>query len=108
VHEFDARVVSFQHPRELDFEAPAASSNVVPALSFTAKNRPLFEHVQNLETLQTELDGIESYGDLDIRKARKEAVVMIQHELDGLKRVQARIWSKLVQGQHKPSRSHRR
>ncbi|KAG8747092.1 hypothetical protein FRC10_002508 [Ceratobasidium sp. 414] len=95
VHEFDSYVVAFQHPRELDFGAPAADPNVVPALSFTAKNRPLFEHVQNLETLQTELDGIESYGDQGIRKARKEAVVIIQNELDGLKRVQARIWYKV-------------
>ncbi|KAG8734862.1 hypothetical protein FRC10_011346 [Ceratobasidium sp. 414] len=95
VHEFHMYAVAFPHLRELDFEAPTTNLNVVPALSFTARNWPLLVHVQNLEALQTELSGIESYGDHMIHKTRKEAVVMIQNELDGLRRVQARIWYKV-------------
>ncbi|QRW01393.1 hypothetical protein RhiLY_00390 [Ceratobasidium sp. AG-Ba] len=95
-HEFNTLVVAFQHPPELDFVAPVPGSNAVPALAYTAKNRPYLEHIQYLEALQNELDGVSSHNDDGIRKARKAAVIAIEHELDGLKRVQARIWSKVL------------
>ncbi|KAG9105495.1 hypothetical protein FRC07_009241, partial [Ceratobasidium sp. 392] len=93
-YELDAYVVAFEYPRDLDFEAPIPGTNAVPTLAYTAKNRPLLEHIQNLEKLQNELDGIESYGDHGIRKARKDVVMKVERELDGLRRIQARIWKK--------------
>ncbi|KAG9073532.1 hypothetical protein FS749_015038, partial [Ceratobasidium sp. UAMH 11750] len=82
-YEVEECLNAFKHPRDLDFVAASSNPNVVPALGFTAKNRPLLEHIQNLEALQAELDDIESYGDHGIRRARKDVVIMIQHEIDG-------------------------
>lgn len=92
VRELDACAQSFQHPRDIDFEPTSGST---PKLAYTAKNRPVFEQTQRLEKLQGRLDAVESYGDKSVRRARKEAVTMIERELEGMKRIQARIWSKV-------------
>ncbi|KAG8734863.1 hypothetical protein FRC10_011347 [Ceratobasidium sp. 414] len=94
-HEFDLYVIAFQRPRKLDFETPTAGLNEVPALLFTARNQPLLEHVRNLKSLQIELGGVKSYDDYWILKARTEADLKIQNELDGLKRMRARIWTEV-------------
>ncbi|KAG8720922.1 hypothetical protein FRC09_008781 [Ceratobasidium sp. 395] len=92
--EVDDNVVAFEHPRKLDFETPEPASdiNAVPRLTYTVQNKPLFEHIHKLESLQSELDGIPSYGDSMIRKARKAAGSRIQQELDGLARIRVRLW----------------
>ncbi|KAG8772566.1 hypothetical protein FRC12_002990 [Ceratobasidium sp. 428] len=109
--EVDDNVVAFQPPRDLDFETPAKPTsdiNAVPRLAYTAQTRPLLEHIHKLESLQSELDGIPSYGDAVIRKARKEAGSRIQKELDGLARIQARFWHKQIQRSSAQHYSHRR
>ncbi|KAG8768333.1 hypothetical protein FRC12_005639 [Ceratobasidium sp. 428] len=106
VFELGECVVDFEHPRDLDFRTPDPISGA-PRLAFTAKNKPLLEHIQKLEKLQDELDDIESYDDALIRKTRKAAGSQVQQELDGLARIQVRFWHK-TQRSSAQHDSHRR
>ncbi|KAF8603461.1 hypothetical protein BDV93DRAFT_523249 [Ceratobasidium sp. AG-I] len=94
-------VLSFQYPRDLEFESAPLDRHTVPKLTFASKNRPMLEQNQKLESLQTKLDAVESHGDANVRKARKDAVAEIERALEDLKRVQAMVWNKYVYEQRK-------
>lgn len=87
--------LSFQRPDNLDFEASSPNSASAPNLAYTSKNRPFLEQIHKLERLQLKVDAINSHGDLDIRKTRKETISRIDRALADLERIKADIWHKV-------------
>ncbi|CCO31062.1 hypothetical protein BN14_05096 [Rhizoctonia solani AG-1 IB] len=77
----------FTFPSQLDF-LPDSS----PTLAYTPNNAPLHGYEHALTGLLTKLDGVESYGDGDVRRARKEAVKAIEKELERLDGMKADRW----------------
>ncbi|QRW23429.1 MATE efflux family protein [Rhizoctonia solani] len=76
---------SFTFPEKLDFlNSPDDADAVTPKLAYTRNNAPLHQQEHLLMGLLTKLDAVESYGQETIRKARKDAVLLIERELEEL------------------------
>ncbi|KAF8603444.1 hypothetical protein BDV93DRAFT_544647 [Ceratobasidium sp. AG-I] len=84
------------------FDATAAHMSIqdvlpngqIPRLAETRRNAPLKDHRRRLEELLEVLDGIRSYGDEGVRRARADVVEQVEGELHELKRKKAAIWDK--------------
>ncbi|EIN05211.1 hypothetical protein PUNSTDRAFT_55110 [Punctularia strigosozonata HHB-11173 SS5] len=96
---FDSLSSDFHLPEHLDFSpSPTASRSPSPVsnqpgesegeepLAYTANNRPLHQYTHALGLLLARLDAVESDGDEGVRRARKEAVVVVEHELERVER----------------------
>ncbi|KAG9080138.1 hypothetical protein FRC06_007039 [Ceratobasidium sp. 370] len=83
---------NFTFPSQLDFSSPSSSDS--PKLAYTPNNAPLHQYEHELTGLLTQLDAVESYGDGDVRKARKEAVKRIEKELAELDKRKMEEWRK--------------
>ncbi|QRW23435.1 BAG domain protein [Rhizoctonia solani] len=77
----------FTFPTHIDF-LPGPS----PKLAYTANNAPVHGYEHALTGLLTKLDGVESYGDAEVRRARKEAVNAIERELERLDKMKTDAW----------------
>ncbi|CAE6467900.1 unnamed protein product [Rhizoctonia solani] len=76
---------SFTFPDKLDFlNSPGDADAMTPKLAYTPNNAPLHQQEHLLTGLLTKLDAVESYGQESIRKARKDAVLLIERELEEL------------------------
>ncbi|KAJ1302135.1 hypothetical protein OPQ81_000964 [Rhizoctonia solani] len=76
---------SFTFPGKIDFlNSPGDSDAVTPKLAYTPNNAPLHQYEHLLTGLLTKLDAVESYGQESIRKERKDAVRLIEQELEQL------------------------
>jgi len=85
---------SFTFPATLDFlPSPEHSSAPTPKLAYTPNNAPLHQYEHLLTGLLTQLDAVELYGDIEVRKARKDAVRQIEQELEELDRRKLRNWT---------------
>ncbi|CAE6366320.1 unnamed protein product [Rhizoctonia solani] len=87
VYEFHTLVLGFKFPSNLEFTTPRAGE--LPKLAHTPASKPLLEHNHKLEKLLERLDAIESRGDKEIQRMRKQAVERMLSELDGLKRMES-------------------
>ncbi|CAE6505428.1 unnamed protein product [Rhizoctonia solani] len=84
---------SFVFPEKLDFlNSPSDPDAVTPKLAYTPNNAPLHQYEHLLTGLLTKLDAVESYGQESIRKARKDAVRLIERELEELDIGKLREW----------------
>ncbi|KAG8733191.1 hypothetical protein FRC11_008050 [Ceratobasidium sp. 423] len=84
---------SFIFPGKLDFLNSISDPNTVtPKLAYTPNNAPLHRYEHLLTGLLTELDAVESYGQESIRKARKDAIRLIEQELGELDVRKLREW----------------
>ncbi|KAF8596009.1 hypothetical protein BDV93DRAFT_528324 [Ceratobasidium sp. AG-I] len=83
----------FTFPTQLDFAPSATSSS--PKLSFASSNAPVHQYEHQLTGLLTQLDAVESYGDGNVRKARKEAVKEVERELEELDGKKAETWRRV-------------
>ncbi|GAA5836512.1 hypothetical protein JCM11251_007098 [Rhodosporidiobolus azoricus] len=69
------------------------STSLSPKLAFTSPNAPVHGYEESLTRLLTELDGVESGGDLEVRGERKKLVVEVERELERVEReVRRRGW----------------
>jgi len=73
---------NFTFPPRLEFTSSSSSDS--PKLAYTTINTPLHQYEHVLTGLLTQLDAVESFGDEEVRKARKEAVRRIERELEDL------------------------
>ncbi|EIN05237.1 hypothetical protein PUNSTDRAFT_55133 [Punctularia strigosozonata HHB-11173 SS5] len=96
---FDSLSSDFHLPEHLDFNpSPTPSRSPSPVLdhsaeseneetlAYTANNRPLHQYTHALGLLLVRLDAVESDGDDAVRKARKDAVVVVERELERVER----------------------
>ncbi|GAA5979854.1 hypothetical protein JCM11641_002720 [Rhodosporidiobolus odoratus] len=75
-------LISFFHPpplSALEFAPIASLQN--PKLAFSPPNAPVHAYEEELTRLMTELDGVDSGGDEQVRGKRKQLVVEVQEEL---------------------------
>ncbi|CAE6428782.1 hypothetical protein ACGC1H_000984 [Rhizoctonia solani] len=86
-YEFHNLVLGFKFPPNLEFTD--SSKGELPKLTHASANKPLLEHNQKLEKLLERLDAIESHGDKDIQRMRKQAVERMLSELETLKRMES-------------------
>ncbi|KAG8760645.1 hypothetical protein FRC11_000113 [Ceratobasidium sp. 423] len=93
-YEFHNLVLGFKFPRNLEFTA-SPNEGELPKLAHTPASKPLLEHNYKLEKLLEKLDAIESHGDKEIQRLRKQAVERMLSELDGLKRMEAMVFYNL-------------
>ncbi|KAF8596007.1 hypothetical protein BDV93DRAFT_80133 [Ceratobasidium sp. AG-I] len=84
----------FAFPTQLDFAPSATSSS--SKLAYTSANAPVHQYEHQLTGLLTQLDAVESYGDEDVRKARKDAVKAIEKELEELDGKKAEAWRRMT------------
>jgi hypothetical protein len=89
----------FTFPSHLDFQedttsAPNSDDSTpsIPALTYTSANVPYHSHAQSLLGLLVEADAVESNGDEEVRRRRKEYVRLVDVELDALERRKAEAW----------------
>ncbi|KAI0339131.1 hypothetical protein BDW22DRAFT_1298563, partial [Trametopsis cervina] len=64
-------------------------------LPFTLRNKPVHAYQHALNGLLSKLDEIESYGDEEIRRRRKEAVIEIEGALEDVDKKVANASPKL-------------
>ncbi|KAG8698475.1 hypothetical protein FRC08_005889 [Ceratobasidium sp. 394] len=79
----------FTFPATLDF---LCVDSPTPKLAYTPNNAPLHQYEHLLTGLLTQLDAVESHGDMEVRKARKDAVRKIEKELGKLDEKKLREW----------------
>ncbi|KAF8665121.1 hypothetical protein AX16_000588 [Volvariella volvacea WC 439] len=100
----------FVFPAHLDFVAPSdveLSSPVSPSgsytskLAFTSNNQPVRFYQQALGTLLSKLDAVESNGNDELRKKRKEVVAQVEKALEELEDEVERRWRTWVAKQKK-------
>ncbi|KEP53710.1 putative BAG domain protein [Rhizoctonia solani 123E] len=87
-YEFHNLVLGFKFPPNLEF-TNLSKEGELPKLTHTSTNKSLLEHNQRLEKLLEKLDAIESHGDKDIQRMRKQAVEWMLSELETLKRMES-------------------
>ncbi|KDN35702.1 hypothetical protein RSAG8_11381, partial [Rhizoctonia solani AG-8 WAC10335] len=87
-YEFNNLVLGFKFPSSLEF-TESTHGGKLPKLAHTPSNKLLLEHTQKLEKMLERLDAIESHGDTDIQRMRKQAVERMLSELGSLKRMEA-------------------
>ncbi|KAG8737288.1 hypothetical protein FRC10_008378 [Ceratobasidium sp. 414] len=82
---FSSLKSGFTFPTTLDFlPSPEGVSTPTPRLAYTPNNAPLHQYEHLLTGLLTQLDAVESYGDAEVRKTRKDAVKEVEKELEEL------------------------
>ncbi|CAE6424852.1 unnamed protein product, partial [Rhizoctonia solani] len=87
VYEFHTLILGFKFPSNLEFTTPGAGE--LPRMMLTPTSKPLLEHNHKLEKLLERLDAIESHGNEEIQRMRKQAVERMLSELDRLKRMES-------------------
>jgi hypothetical protein len=65
-----------------------------PPLAFTSLNAPLLAYEDFLVRLLSQIDAVESHGDEDVRRARKELVRRVEGELRRLDETKEREWER--------------
>ncbi|KAJ7693560.1 hypothetical protein B0H17DRAFT_1058989 [Mycena rosella] len=112
VHSIDAAFTTlsaeFAFPAELDFSTSRPASpvragagaaegeSVMAKLSYSARNQGVRFYQQGLSGLLAQLDAVESFGDEELRHARKEVVGRVEGALDELERVVEARWRKFA------------
>ncbi|KAF7301956.1 BAG domain-containing protein [Mycena indigotica] len=101
---FNALSKEWATPGKLDFSSsrtnsPAArgtglndNDTIISRLSSNAQNQPLRQYHQTLSKLLARLDAVESFGDEDIRHARKAAVGKVEGALDEVESMVETQW----------------
>lgn len=93
---FRALESTFAFPPSLDFTpsrpaSPVSAASSTPAadakLPFTPNNAPLLQYEHALNALLTRLDAVESNGDDDVRRQRKELVREVERALEAMDRM---------------------
>jgi hypothetical protein len=88
----------FTFPAALDFQSTPSLSDddddtpSIPALTYASTNVPYHSHAQALLGLLVEADAVESDGDEEVRRRRKEFVRSVEVELDALERRKGEVW----------------
>ncbi|KAF7310529.1 BAG domain-containing protein [Mycena chlorophos] len=95
-------------PEQLDFSTSRTSSpaprgsgasegdSVMSRLTYSAHNQPVRYYHGALSKLLARLDAVDSFGDEEVRHARKEAVGKVEAALDELESVVAARWRKFA------------
>ncbi|GAA5899212.1 hypothetical protein JCM6882_009285 [Rhodosporidiobolus microsporus] len=104
---FDARRAAFTAPSTLSFQpSPSPDSrSPSPPLAFTSSNAPLLAYEDALVSLLSQIDAVESHGDADVRRARKDLVKRVEGELKRLDEVKEREWERQSSGSDASSAS---
>jgi len=97
----------FVLPTELDHYTPSSddrdetasvssvmSSDLMKLIPYTRTNKPVFKHENELNGLLEELDRIDSRGDAEVRKKRKEVVKAVEKALEGIEHVVGEVIEK--------------
>ncbi|GAA5897042.1 hypothetical protein JCM8208_006152 [Rhodotorula glutinis] len=95
--EFTSRRSAFTSPSTLTFSpspspADRTTRSPTPPLAFGRANAPFLGYEEALLALLTRIDAVESGGDDEVRRARKELVRGIEGELARLDGIKARAW----------------
>ncbi|KAF7986194.1 hypothetical protein HWV62_38610 [Athelia sp. TMB] len=83
----------FSFPSRLEFtppssrpSSPSPSSSLTSNLAYTSANAPVRYYEQALSALLVQLDAVESHGNEDVRKARKEVIARVEGALEEVER----------------------
>lgn len=100
---FKSLAAEFSFPTRLEFSPPASPSasdfhssdtlsTTSSELAFTSTNAPVRNYEQALSALLSQLDAVESWGNEDVRRLRKELVGKVEEALEEVEReVQMRL-----------------
>jgi hypothetical protein len=93
---FNTVRTEFSFPTHLDFSPPSSTpssphtseseSTLTSKLAYTANNSPVRYYEQALITLLGQLDGVESWGNEEVRKERKAIVGRVESALEDVER----------------------
>ena len=90
---FQSLQSTFAFPTSVDFvQSSAATSLDTPALAYTEKNRPVLAFEDSAMRFLTQLDAVDSAGDVKVRAVRKESVNRIEASLKALENQKADAW----------------
>ena len=86
-NELDHYAPSIHDRDEVTSDSSASSSDLTKLIPYTSTNKPVYKYEHELNGLLEKLDGIDSYGDVEVREKRKEVVKAIERALEGLEAV---------------------
>jgi len=109
--QFDSLKHTFSLPDEIDYETAdsvvtvtvsrdAASASPLPEtpkLAFTPTNYKLHAYIEALNQLLIKLDGVESWGNPTVRKARRRVVALVEAEASRVEAYWKQVWAAHVQ-----------
>ncbi|KAF7290963.1 BAG domain-containing protein [Mycena chlorophos] len=75
--------------------APTEGDSVMGRLTYSTNNQPVRFYHQSLSKLLARLDAVESFGDEQVRHARKEVVAKVEAALDEVESVVEARWRRL-------------
>lgn len=90
---FLSRREAFIDPTTLSFQ-PSDGRSPSPPLAFTASNAPLLAYEDYLLSLLTQIDAVDSAGDAEVRRQRKELVRAIEGELRRVDELKELEWER--------------
>ncbi|KAB5592871.1 hypothetical protein CTheo_3660 [Ceratobasidium theobromae] len=88
---FAALQSGFVLPTYLDFDPTSTPTS--PKLAYTPANASLRGYEHALTGILTQLDAVESFGDVEVRRVRKEAVKTVEKELERLDAIKMGAWN---------------
>ncbi|KAF5361701.1 hypothetical protein D9758_007349 [Tetrapyrgos nigripes] len=75
---------------------PSSPTSTILKLAYTSRNQPVRYYEQTLSALLTQLDGVESYGNDEVRARRKDVVGRVERALEELEEeIEGRRMSKV-------------
>ncbi|TFK60214.1 hypothetical protein BDN72DRAFT_850784 [Pluteus cervinus] len=93
----EPRIGNFLDTNDLSDSAPS-SSGPEPKLAFSSGNYQLLAYLESLNRLLTNLDGVESFGDRNVREARREVVREVEREASRVEKWWKSAWRAHVEG----------
>lgn len=103
---FESNKQNFTLPENLTFQPSPPPSDLnqaehhkppTPKLAFSSNNHDFLAYEHGLLEMLTSIDGVQSGGDLTIRKARKNLVKKIEKELENLDKAREAAWHKSLE-----------
>jgi hypothetical protein len=86
---------SFDFPPTLAFAAASSDSSSVPALLFNKANSGYHAQTHKLLQLLLAADAINSNGNKDVRRKRKEIVRAVEQEIEALEKRRDQVWEQV-------------
>ncbi|KAF5361614.1 hypothetical protein D9758_007355 [Tetrapyrgos nigripes] len=86
---------------------PSSPTSTILKLAYTSRNQPVRYYEQTLSALLTQLDGVESYGNDEVRARRKDVVGRVERALEELEEEIEGRWTSKVRKEEKEERGRK-
>ncbi|KAI9635963.1 uncharacterized protein MKK02DRAFT_33266 [Dioszegia hungarica] len=97
---------SFDFPSTLSFASPSSTDPSPPALLFNKANSGYHAQTHKLLQLLLAADAINSQGNKEVRRRRKEVVREVEREIEGLEKRRDEVWEEVKAARERGETEH--